>query len=429
MKRRRSKATRWAGARSPEQTFRDREWIQLPDGTRKRVAGYGRTRQAATDAMHDSIEREFARFRQGTDALVNTAMASLLRHKRTVKAVKRKTLHNDITLYRRHIEPSIGRKRLTAVTLEDLRALQSNLVDGKKYRTAELVTILLRSIWKHAVKTYRADIRAGLQLFNVAEDLEPIKRPASATKPKAEQWTEEQVGQFLAAAKARYEKSKKHLLYPYFHTAIAAGLRRGELLGLRRNALVARRVTVEGKTLDRHFLRVTEQLVYYDGRHHPDTPKSQSGTRDIPIGPELVAVLRAHMRKVDEVKRDNPGFNPKCDLMFPSFNGRPLEPRNIYRAWHQLLDELKLPDAVPHDLRGIYGTYVVKELVRQGTWSPKILQELLGHSTPDVGLRHYARVIEADYQGAIFDPSVAVGVTGGVIEEKEADAASEETAS
>lgn len=436
MKRRRSKATRWAGAKSPAQAFRDREWVELPDGQRKRVAGYGKTRQEATDNMHASIERELAKYRRGADATVNTAMASLLRHKRTVKGIKRKTHYNDLTLYRLHIGSTIGKHRLIDVTLEDLRGIQERLVEAGKYRTAELATILLRSIWKHAVKTYRADIRAGLPLFNIAEDLEAIKRPAGKARNgngNEAPWTEEQVAAFLTAAKTRYDKSQKHLLYPYFHTAIAAGLRRGELLGLRRKALVTKEAMIDGKNLERHYLRITEQLVYYAGKHHLDTPKSESSIRDVPIGPELVGVLRAHMKKVDEVRASNPDFDKTSDLMFPSYNGKPLEPRNIYRAWKQLREELNLPEAVPHDLRGIYSTYVIKELVKQGTWSPKILQALLGHSTPDVGLKHYARVISEDFAGAVFDPKAAVveavGVIPGVNEEKEEDAVREETAS
>lgn len=435
--RRRSKATRWAGARTPNQAFRDREWVTLPNGERKRIAGYGPTRQAATKNLHASIEQEVARHRQGGAATMNSVMARLIWYKRTVKGTKNKTRYNDLKLYRLHIGPFIGRKRIVDVTLEDLQAIQARLTGEKKYRTAELATILLRSLYRHAVRVFRAEIRAGLPLFNLAEDLERIKRPTPSGDDRQRStgvpWTEAQVRKFLEAARVRYEKSQKHLLYPYFHTAIAAGLRRGELLGLRRRALQSRTITVDGEEVTSYFLRVDEQLVYYDGKHHRDTPKSAASVRDVPIGPELVEVLEVHMRKVDRVRRENPQFIRSCDLMFPSYNGRPLEPRNIYRAWKQLIDELELPEAVPHDLRGIYSTFIIRELVRQGTWSPKILQALLGHSTPDVGLRHYARVIEADFVGAVFDPLWGripeVGVNSGVNQEKEKDALSKENAS
>src|SRR5690606_13029120 len=180
---------------------------------------------------------------------------------------KAKTLFNDLDLYKRHVRPYIGAKPITDVTLEDLEAIQARLTKAGKWRTAELVTIQLKSIYKHALRHYRADIRAGkLQLFDLAEDLEAVKRPNTARKKAGEAWTVEQLEAFLAEAKAAYDNSKSNLLYPVFHTAIAAGLRRGELLGLRRSSLV--------ETAGGWCIAVREQLVYYEGKHHWDTPKS-----------------------------------------------------------------------------------------------------------------------------------------------------------
>ena len=237
-----------------------------------------------------------------------------------------------------------------------------------------MATILLRSLYKHALRIYRSDVRAGrVLLFDLTEDLDPVKRPAGSQKPKPPQWTVEQLGLFLEAAKARYDRDRSSLLYPVFHTAIAAGLRRGELLGLTRSDLL---FDPEGNG----SLRVDKQLVYYDGKHHPDTPKSASGTRRVPIGPELVAVLEAHMAKLDKVARLNPNWEA-TDLLFPSYNGRPLDPRNLYRARDELVDQIneelereksatpKLPRSTLHAMRGVYGTYVTKELVQQKKYS------------------------------------------------------------
>lgn len=219
------------------------------------------------------------------------------------------------------------------MTLDDLKAIQTRLVERGHYRTAELATILLRSLYKHVLRIYRADVRAGrVLLFDLTEDLDPGSRPAGSQKPKPPQWTVEQLGLFLEAAKARYDRDRSSLLYPVFHAAIAAGLRRGEMLRLTRSDLL---LDPEGNAR----LRVDKQLVYYSGKHHPDTPKSPSGVREVPIGPELVAVLQAHMAKVDENAKPNPNWRA-TNLLFPSYKGRPLGPRNVYRARDELVDQI-----------------------------------------------------------------------------------------
>lgn len=392
-----STARLWAGARRPSQKYRDRKRLTLPGGRRVELVGYGPTRDAATRDLYAKVQRLNAELASaGRPMTVTQVMARLLQHKRNVRGRKAKTLFNDLDIYKRHVRPYIGAKPIDDVTLEDLEAVQARLTKAGKWRTAELVTIQLRSIYKHALKHYRADVRAGrLQLYDLTEDLEAVKRPATAKRRAGEPWTVEQLKAFLDEAERRYEASKSNLLYPVFHTAIAAGLRRGELLGLRRSDLV--------ETEDGYRLTVRGQLVYYDGKHHADTPKSASGERDVPIGPELAEVLKAHMAKLDRVARENPAWRD-TDLLFPSYNGRPLDPRNLYRAKAEIVRKLDLPPATLHELRALYATYVTRELVRQGRYSPKLVMQLLGHAHPSVALQHYNRVVGEDLAAATFDP-------------------------
>lgn len=410
-----STAREWPGAVRREQRYRDRKRIALPDGTKIDIVGYGPTKMAATQALYERAAEAIAeRSAQAAVKSVTQVVAALVTHKRRVRGRKRKTIHNDLDLYRRHVQPHIGNKAITAVTLADLEDIQTRLTTDGKWRTAELVTIQLRSIYKYALRIYRDDIRAGrLQLFDQAEDLEPVRRPAEAKHKPNDPWTVDQLALFLTEAKRVYDASLHNLLYPVFHTAIAAGLRRGELLGLRRTDLMK---TPSGG----HVLRVERQLVYYAGKHHADTPKSGSGERRVPIGPELVSVLRAHMTKLDKVAKINPDWQSDSDLLFPGFNGRPMQPRSLYRARDELLATLaeaehKLPNATLHELRGVYTTYLTRKLAQEGRYNPKIVQRTLGHAHPLQALEHYNRVVQEDLAAAVFDPHLsAPGVTNGV---------------
>lgn len=424
---RKSTATLWAQAPGPAQKYRDRQRITLPTGEKRDVAGYGPTRRAATADLTAKVQRLLAQATIAETITVTQLMARLLRHKRSVKGRKRKTIHNDLDLFKRHVQPYIGSMAIADVTLADLEGIQARLTSAGHYRTAELATILLGSLYKHALRIYRGEIRAGtIQLFDITEDLDAIQRPAEARRKPPETWTVEQLQAFLAAAKARYDASLGNLLYPAFHAAIAAGLRRGELLGLQRSDL-RRILTPNGHV--RHALVITRQLVYYQAKHHPDTPKSAAGERTVPIGPELATALEEHQAKLKRVATLNPNW-VKNDLMFPSYNGRPLDPGSLYRARDQLLKELDLPHVTLHELRSVYATYLTRELVQRGTYSPKLVMQLLGHSHPNVALRHYNRVIEEDLAMATFDPSSSTSLDKSLDNSsEEKGAASEETAS
>jgi integrase len=414
-----STAKLWPQSKTPGTKYRDRKRVTLPDGERKEMFGYGPTKQAATEDLYAKVEAAVSAHPQAQTITVTQLFAEFLQHKRSVKGNKAKTTFNDIKDFRLHIAPSIGHKPVSEITLADLQALQYKLINEGKYRTAELVTISLKSFFAYAVKRYRDEIEAGLRLRNVAADLDPIKRPPS-TKSKPQLWTIDQLQAFLALAQKRYESSRRVLMYPLFYAALSAGLRRGELLGLKQSALVSR--IVQGRS--HYLLRITEQLVHYDKKHHHDTPKTAMGARDVPIDAALAQVLNNHMVKLAEVARVNPDWK-EHGLMFPSYNGTPLEPSNIYRSRDEIIEALGLPHSTLHQMRKVYASYVSRNMIRKGTFSPKKLQALLGHSSPDTAIKIYTQIIEDDTEGMTFDPLATVagmsaGMTSG-LEPKEED--------
>lgn len=410
----------WKQSKTPGTKYKDRKRITLPDGERKEMFGYGPTRQAATQNLYDKIDLQMAAHPQADTIKVVELFAEFVEHKVSVKGNKAKTTYNDLKDFRLHIGPAIGQKAVASVTLKDLQAIQYGLAKEGKYRTAELVTISLKSFFTYALKRYRDEIESGeLRMRNVAADLSTVKRPSSAKK-KSTLWTIDQLQAFLALAKARYDSHPRILMYPLFYTALSAGLRRGELLGLKQDALISR--MIQGKP--RYFLHITEQFVHYDNKHHHDTPKTEMGTRDMPINETLVGVLNAHIAKLERVALINPEWSGQ-GLMFPSYNGTPLSPPNIYRSRDEIIEKLGLPHSTLHQMRKVYGTYVTRNMIREGTFSPKKLQALLGHSSADTAIKIYTQLIEDDTAGMTFDPlESTAGMSAGMtleIEPKEQD--------
>lgn len=107
-------------------------------------------------------------------------------------------------LFERHISPAIGTKPIGDVTLSELHRLQIGPTCAGKYRTAELVTILVKSLYRYAAKVYRAEVCAGALMLLEIDDLDTIRRPPGARHKAGELCTLEQVGAFLDLAERRY---------------------------------------------------------------------------------------------------------------------------------------------------------------------------------------------------------------------------------
>ena len=393
-----STAKLWPQSKTPGTKYRDRKRVTFPDGERKEMYGYGPTKQAATDDLYAKVDAATQQVEQAETITVTQLFAEFMQHKRSVKGSKDLTIHGDLGMFRRHIQPQIGETPIADLHLGQLQGVQYALTSKGKWRTAELATILLKGLLNYAAKRYRADVSAGRLHLVSRDDFDNIKRPQGVTRQAGELWTPDQVNAFLALSRTRYESQKQCTVYPLFYTALAAGLRRGELLGLGRKAL--RRVSVKGEP--RYFLDITEQLIDYAGKLHHDTPKSESGVRRVPVSDVLAAVLHTHMVRMDALA-DEQGRAPS-ELMFPSSVGTPLMARTVYRARDTLITDLGLPKSTLHQMRKVYTSYLTRDLVKHGRYSPKLVAKLLGHSDHSVALDVYTLVIDEDYMDTFFEP-------------------------
>jgi integrase len=161
--------------------------------------------------------------------------------------------------------------------------------------------------------------------------------------------------------------------------AITTGLRQGEALGL---------TWPEVKLAGPASVSVVRAAARLRGQGRiVKAPKSAAGMRSVPLPPEAVDALRAH-REAQGVR------GLRDDLVFRGVRGGPRHPKVDYDDWHALLDDLGLPRYRIHDMRHGYATM----LLEQGV-DPRVVQELLGHST-GVLLKRYQHVRETMHQQA-----------------------------
>ena len=94
------------------------------------------------------------------------------------------------------------------------------------------------------------------------------------------------------------------------------------------------------------------------------------------------------------------------DLVFPSLTGGPVDPSRVNQAFHTALHKAGLPRLRPHDLRHTAATLLLEAGIH-----PKVVQEMLGHSSVTLTLDTYSHVTPRLHQEAasamqaiLFDP-------------------------
>ena len=161
------------------------------------------------------------------------------------------------------------------------------------------------------------------------------------------------------------------------YLAVALGMRRGEIAGLRWN-----NVNFKEKTLLICETRVpTKQEIIVK------PPKNESSIRTL-ILPEF---LLAHLKKILIKQKENKLLlgNTYVDSKYICTyeDGRPITPYYLSCKWKDIIRESNLPSLRLHDLRHTAASYLLK----QGA-SMKEVQEMLGHKQISTTFDIYAHL-------------------------------------
>ena len=264
------------------------------------------------------------------------------------------TVRSYSYLIRDHIQPEIGRIRLIDLRPKQLQSLYSlKLNAGLSKRTVQYIHAILRRSLNEA-------LRSGLIIRNPKDAVTP-PRPA---KKLPQTLSTDEVNVYLKSV-------EDHHWYPIYLLAITTGMRKGEILGLQWGDV----------DLEHGAVNVQRTLVDIQGKVMLGEPKSSTAKRNISLSGKVVEALR--QRQLDE------------GLVFTTSTGRPISQRNLTRHFHASLEKAGLKKMRFHDLRHTAAT-----LLLQANVHPKIVQEMLGHSTIVLMLDTYSHVIPGLQDGA-----------------------------
>jgi integrase len=115
-------------------------------------------------------------------------------------------------------------------------------------------------------------------------------------------------------------------------------------------------------------------------------PKTERSKRRIKLPVFVLSALKNHLRMRDELSQ-SPLWK-ESGLVFTTDIGTPIYPRNMLRHFKDKLQKAGLPDIRFHDLRHTTASLLLSENVH-----PKLVTELLGHSSVVVTLNRYSHVI------------------------------------
>lgn len=299
----------------------------------------------------------------------------------TAPTLRAATVRRYRDLARLHISAVIGNVKLAKLAPADVQRLYSDrLAAGLSPTSVRHLHGLLHRALSDAV-------RWGLIGRNVTEAVDPPRR----STPEAQTWNAEQVTAVLAtAAGDDFE--------PLWRLALLAGMRRGELLGLRWSDV----------DLDAGALSVRRTLSRGESsRLESGEPKTASGRRRIALPASVVESLRRHrVRQVEYRLAIGPAFEDQ-GLVFTNETGGPLHPNSLTTRFRKLIATAGVPTIRFHDLRHTCATLLLSQGVH-----PKVVQERLGHADIAMTMNLYSHVT-ADMQRQAAD-ALDAAIGGGV---------------
>jgi integrase len=358
--------------RTADGEFRYDVRYRIGDGDRFSVATFrrrkdaeNRVRQVEADALAGTLI-DPALGRETLTSYAETWLGTRLVRGRPLSPMTRQGYEG---LLRRNIAPTFGALPISRITPDAVRSWYAQ--------------VAAEASADQGAKSYRL-LRA---ILNTAVEDDRIARNPCRMRGAGTERTDERpmvdTDLVLALAEAIDDRLRAFVLLAGF-----AGLRTGELLGLRREDI---------DLLHGHIdVRVQAQEVARRGRVVSD-PKSDAGRRTIALPTLLKEVLQMHLAAYAQPGREG--------VLFTSSDGEPMTRRRLSLRWRATCRAVGAPPGLRiHDLRHHAATLTA----RMPGITTKELMARIGHSSPRAALIYQHATRERDQSIANFlDDAIA----------------------
>lgn len=259
----------------------------------------------------------------------------------------------------KYLIQDLGVRRLNEVTGSNLESLYASLrMSGKS-------NSLVRGVHITAHKAFDYAIREGLLTWNPADRIDA----PTTTKGNPHAWTEEEMARI-------FEVADGDRFWAAWRLFAVTGLRRGELCGLKWTDIYE------------NHLMVSRTRLVVDGRVINSTPKTQRSARRIPLNRVAVDTLKLwRIAQIEQLRIL--GIDASPEWVFTNEIGGPIDPGHLSKRWNKIIKEAQVSVYPLHALRHTFATSL---LARRN--SPKVVQDLLGHSSITVTLDLYTAALD-----------------------------------
>jgi integrase len=284
-----------------------------------------------------------------------------LKHQLDTGEIEKSTYANTVSSYRSYIQPYLGDYMFTGI---DKNVLNSWLT--KLYKQG-LSQNTIHTTYARVKKVYNYFFESGELLVH---PFKGVKMPKKG-EPKVTHLTKEQMDDVLAAANRDYKA--KDAMLAGIYLAFYAGLRRGEICGLRWTDI----------DFYKHCITVRTAIGVGEGASmkggYAKSPKNKSSNRTFPMLPQLEALL---LERKAAIKPRDSWFVIGDEEQF-------MRPQQYSRLFSEFVDRNELVDAygkkiVPHGLRHNFATVGI-----QAGMDIASLALMMGHASRAMTLDTY----------------------------------------
>ena len=269
-----------------------------------------------------------------------------------------------------YIKPELGKRKLAQVRPEHIQKLLNNMTLKYATTTINLTFVILNGMYKQAYKN---------RLLSINPMTVVVRPKKKGAKKKIRVLSMEEQKLFV-------EYAKDSTYYDLYMVALNTGMRLGELRGLMWSDI----------DFKNKVIHVQRTMKYFHGKGTTlDSPKTESSNRDIPMLDNVYRILKSHRLEQKKMKMylGEKWINDFPDLVFTNPWGRHISDTAVNNDMKKIEDKItasgvEFEHIYPHVLRHTFATRGLEQGI-----PPKVMQELLGHTSITMTLDIYSHVL------------------------------------
>ncbi len=268
---------------------------------------------------------------------------------------KESSLDRMVSAYNRHIVPYFADTRMDEVKPSQISTWQNTLLNKASLcpKSIKSVRTILNVIFEDAVND-------GLITSN---PVRKASRLPNQKPPTIKPFSVEEIQKILNTCKSQFRN--------FFAIGFFTGMRTGEIIGLK----------WEDIDLKNRTINIKRSI----GKGMISTPKTQSSYREI----EILNPLLPYLENQFKVTGDKESF-----VFLTSGNQHYFDSNKIRDySWKKTLEEADIPYRTIYHMRHSFASLMISN-GEDILW----VSHMLGHSTPDMTLKKYAKYIKQDYK-------------------------------